>query len=88
MPAVRMIRIVARAGVWTIAGIVAARELSPAYRYYILWRATINDPSARDAYLTFFEVELGLTLAVIILAAVSHWVLGRLLSAQARRSEI
>jgi hypothetical protein len=36
---------------------------------YGMWRKTVNDPSAKDAYLTFIEVDVGLFVFVVIVAA-------------------
>ena len=59
----------------TLGLVVLGRLGQEAWRDYSLWRSTINDPSARDAYLTFFEVELVLMIAVLLLLALGLWLL-------------
>jgi len=36
---------------------------------YQMWRETVNDPSAKDAYLTSIEVDAGFFVFVILVAA-------------------
>ena len=63
--------------VWVVASILAGRELLAAHHHYVAWRGATGDPSARDAYLTFLEIELGLALIVLAIAAITHAMLRR-----------
>jgi len=60
-----------------LAGLATAAMRVPELRlYWVQWRALAPaDPSAADAYKTFFEVELGITAFVLAMAFVFFYVL-------------
>jgi len=61
-----------------LAGLAtAAMRVPELHRYWMQWRALAPaDPSAADAYKTFFEVELGITAFVLAMAFTLFYVLG------------
>jgi len=61
--------------VLALGGPLVARQTVTAWRYYAAWRDTLNDPSARDAYLTFFEVELAQAVGLLLIMGLLLWVL-------------
>jgi hypothetical protein len=60
-----------------LAGLVTATMRVPELRrYYVQWHTLAgSDPSAADAYRTFFQVELGITTFVLAMAAGLFYVL-------------
>jgi hypothetical protein len=60
-----------------LAGLVtAAARVPELHRYYVQWHALAGgDPSAADAYKTFFEVESGITAFVLAMPAGFFYVL-------------
>jgi hypothetical protein len=55
-----------------VALVLGLRTIRDAWNNYENWRMTSNDPSAKDAYLTFLQVDIGL-LVILILLAVAGW---------------
>jgi hypothetical protein len=41
------------------------------------WRTTTNDPSAKDAHLTFLQVEIALLLLIAVATTAGLWLFGR-----------
>jgi hypothetical protein len=64
------LRTIARWIIIILASIVSAPLVRRAWSDFQNWRLTTNDPSARDAYLTFLQIDTGLLLMVIIAAVV------------------
>ena len=65
---------------WTILGLATAIGLPvlwDAWRNYHGWRTTTNDPSAKDAYLTFLQVDIALLVVLSVVVAIGIGVLGR-----------
>ena len=61
-------RSIVRGVVWVVAILFMMPKLSDAYHQFWAWRMTANDPSAREAYLTFMEVDLAITAVIAIVA--------------------
>jgi len=65
---------------WTVLVVgatIGLRVLLDTWNNFSGYLATTNDPSAKDAYLTFLELDLaGLTLVILVTGGVL-WVVGR-----------
>jgi hypothetical protein len=51
-------------GIALVAGLPILRD---AWSNYQNWRTTANDPSAKDAYLTFLQVDIGLLIILLLI---------------------
>ena len=60
-----------------VSAIIGFRLLRDAAYNYQYWRNTVNDPSAKDAYLTFLEGDMLLLALLGLATAVVLWMLAR-----------
>jgi hypothetical protein len=71
------LRLVGRWAVLIVGVVACAPLVRDAARNYHEWRTTTNDPSAKDAYLTFLEGDIVLLVLVIAASALGFWLIGR-----------
>ena len=51
-----------------VAVVTSIPILGDAWSNYQKWRTTTNDPSAKDAYLTFLEIDIVLLIVLVVIA--------------------
>ncbi|HUQ99290.1 MAG TPA: hypothetical protein VM166_07550 [Gemmatimonadaceae bacterium] len=59
-------------GTALVTGVPLLRD---AWSNYRNWSATSNDPSAKDAYLTFLQVDIGLLVILIVIGVAGSLIL-------------
>ena len=60
-----------------VAVVLGSLLIRDAWDNYHGWRTTVNDPSAKDAYLTFLEGDLILLALLGVVTASVLWLLAR-----------